>query len=171
MKMSFFNLIFISSVTGILLAAGLILFHFEHIQITGSSNLIFDVNLNLKCKLIAKSLFALHIYHPFLSTLFYFESYRTLRSLKARKDCNKQYSVVHIVFISVVIGIIQKGGLGDTPSPLCMVSLSTLGMSCVLVVQSLFCLVMIIMMRCCWTSWWFQQLYRTVYMPNMLNKF
>ena len=139
---SYFQLIFYTSITGIFIAVSLIVFHFEHLQQSASEFFLLSHNLTINCKLIAKSLFVLQFFHTFLSVLVYFETYRTMRSISAKKNCNKQYLLGVAPVISGFIGIMQSTGIGDVPSPLCLAKLNTIELSVALVIQGVMCCVM-----------------------------
>ena len=136
---SYFHIIFLHSLSGLTIAVSLIVFHFEHLQNSASDTFIFDHNLTTKCKLIAKTLFVLQCYNPVLSMLVYFETYRTLTSLHAKKNCNKQYSVLFACVLSSIIGMMQATGIGDVPSPLCLMKQNVIEISVTSIVQGTMC--------------------------------
>ena len=139
---SYFQVIFHNCLSGAMTAISLVVFHFEHLQNLNSNYFFLNHNLTVKCKLIAKSLFVLQLYYPFLSVLLYFETYRTVRSLNAKKNCNKQYLTIIAAVISSIITIMQTTGIGDVPSPLCLVNLSFIEKCVVFIAQGLMASVM-----------------------------
>ena len=86
--------------------------------------------------------FLFRLLNPFLSTLFYYETYRTLTFLGAKKNCNKQYVSLLASVVSLMIGIIQNTEKEDSTSPVCMMKLNFIEKSAVLIVHGLICTVM-----------------------------
>ena len=83
--------------------------------------------------------------NPFLSTLLYFETYRTLKDLGSKKNCNKHYLTLLASVICLMIGIIQNTGKEESPSPVCMMTLNLIEKSVVLIVEGLICLAMTVL--------------------------
>ena len=139
---SYFQLVIQKSLTGLMTAVLLIAFHFEHLQTTASGYFYLNRNLTARCKMMAKGFFLTNLYDFLLSTLVYFETYRTLKSLHSRKHCNKPYFISLAFVLSIAVVSIQITGMGDEPNTLCMVKLNSLEKSLVLIVQGLLCFAM-----------------------------
>ena len=144
MRISYFSLIFYNSMIGLLITVILIMFHFEQQIISTSDIFVIDFVGTLQCEIIAKGAFLLRILNPLLSTLFYYETYRTLKTIGCKKDYNRRYILLLTSVISLMIGIIQNTGKADLPSPVCMMKLNLIEKSVVLIVQGMICLSMTI---------------------------
>ena len=139
-KVSYFSLVFYTSMNSLLIAVLLILFIIEQQQISTSPTFVIDFFRSLRCQMIAKGTFLLGTFNVFLSMLVYFETYRTLTNLQQRKDCNKQYVLLLLCFMSVLVGTMQTIDKGS-PSPLCMILLGKINRVIVLAFKGLMCLI------------------------------